>query len=85
MSVDKSQYSWSDPFQMRIGPTYRRVVELSDLTQSWSINSTGQSGNPLSDHYDDQLTIWLDNNYRQRTHPPSAGERRRYRIMTLKP
>lgn len=39
---------------MHSGPSTRRVIDFSDIEKSVSILPTGQSGNPLSDHYKDQ-------------------------------
>jgi penicillin amidase len=39
-------------------PSMRMVVDLSDLSRSVSMNSTGQSGHPLSPHYDDMIAPW---------------------------
>ena len=45
-------------------PAYRRVIDLSDFSKSVAVNSTGQSGHPRSEHYDDQLPLWLKGEYR---------------------
>jgi len=58
------QYRWEDPFRMIVGASHRRIVDLSDLNRSWSILPGGQSGNPLQDHYDNQLDRWLEGEYR---------------------
>ena len=41
-------------YKVHSGPSTRRVIDFSDVEKSVSILPTGQSGNPLSDHYDDQ-------------------------------
>lgn len=43
------------------GAGLRAVYDLSDLSASRFIIATGQSGNPLSRHYDDLLEAWRDN------------------------
>lgn len=43
------------------GPGLRVVYDLSDLSKSRFIIATGQSGNPLSRHYDDLVSAWRDN------------------------
>ncbi len=45
-------------------PSYRRIVDLSDFGNSIAVNSTGQSGHASSQHYDDQLPLWLAGEYR---------------------
>lgn len=64
MSVNNGQYNWEAPFEMVLGPSIRRISDLSDMTKSKSILPTGQSGNPLSDHFGDQINMWLNGEYR---------------------
>ncbi|MCG8374479.1 MAG: penicillin acylase family protein [Balneolales bacterium] len=64
MSVNSGQYKWHEPFEMTLGPSVRRIVDLSNLSYTRSVLSTGQSGNPLSTHYGDQTTLWLNKQYR---------------------
>jgi penicillin amidase len=53
----------SAPFAARIGPGYRAIYDLSDLSRSRFIQATGQSGNPFSRNYDDLVTRWRDVEY----------------------
>lgn len=64
MSVNNGQYKWDSPFEMTLGASVRRIVDLSDLSATRSVLPTGQSGNPLSDHYGDQTSMWLNKQYR---------------------
>ncbi len=64
MSVNNGQYSWDKPFQMVLGPSVRRIVDLSNLSKTKSVIPTGQSGNPLSAHFGDQTELWLNGQYR---------------------
>ena len=41
-------------YKVHSGPSTRRVIDFSDIENSMSISPTGQSGNPLSKHYEDQ-------------------------------
>jgi len=50
-----------DSFRHVHGPGLRAVFDLSNLANSRFIIATGQSGNPLSRHYDDMMTAWRDN------------------------
>ncbi|MBC7953026.1 MAG: penicillin acylase family protein [Rhodospirillaceae bacterium] len=43
------------------GAGLRVVYDLADLSKSRFIIATGQSGNPLSRHYDDMISAWRDN------------------------
>ncbi|MAO64089.1 MAG: penicillin acylase family protein [Balneola sp.] len=64
MSVNNGQYRWENPFEMVLGPSIRRISDLSDMSKSKSILPTGQSGNPLSEHFGDQTEMWLNGRYR---------------------
>lgn len=41
----------------------RMIVDLSNLSRSLQINTTGQSGQPLSKHYSDMVLLWRDVQY----------------------
>jgi penicillin amidase len=42
----------------------RRVIDFSDIENSWTILPTGQSGNPFSTH-NDQAEIYNAGNFRK--------------------
>ncbi len=46
------------------GPNYRFLADTGDWDRAWSVLSPGQSGNPASPNYDDQLDLWLNVRYR---------------------
>ncbi len=48
------------PFAHVHGAGFRAVYDLADLARSRFAVALGQSGNPLSPHYDDQLERWRD-------------------------
>jgi len=67
-----------------IGPPYRMIVDLKDLENSISMLAPGQSGNPSSRYYDDQIETWLNQEY----HPMSYSrqnveEHARYRLKLI--
>ena len=47
------------------GPSTRRIIDFSDIENSWSILPTGQSGNPLSAHYSDQAELYNAGKFRK--------------------
>ena len=47
------------------GPSTRRVIDFSDIENSWSVLPTGQSGNPLSAHYSDQAELYNAGKFRR--------------------
>lgn len=85
MSINNGQYRWTDPYEMYLGPSIRRVTDLSNLSYSWSILPTGQSGNPLSDYYGDQTERWLTGRYKKFYQDSLLLEEATYRTTILKP
>ena len=51
------------PFAQNHGAGYRAVYDLGEPERSVFIQSTGQSGNPLSAHYGDYIDAWRDGRY----------------------
>ena len=47
------------------GPSTRRVIDFSDIENSWSILPTGQSGHPMSKYYSDQAQMYIDGKFRK--------------------
>lgn len=52
-------------YQVKGGPSTRRIIDFSDIENSWSILPTGQSGNPLSEHYSDQAELYNMGKFRR--------------------
>ena len=52
-------------YQVKGGPSTRRVVDFSDIENSMSILPTGQSGNPFSKHYNDQAEMYATGKFRK--------------------
>ncbi len=50
-------------FEAVTGPGYRGVYDLADPDSSVFVTSTGQSGHPLSRHYDDLADLWRRGEY----------------------
>jgi len=53
----------SGDFAVKWLPSMRMIVDLADLTKSVTIHTTGQSGHPYSQHYDDMIEHWLNMEY----------------------
>ena len=52
-------------YHVKGGPSTRRIVDFSDIENSWSILPTGQSGNPFSKHYRDQAEMYNEGKFRK--------------------
>jgi len=46
-----------------ISAPFRFIADLSDLNHCYSVHAPGQSGNPASVHYDDQIDSWFNKDY----------------------
>ncbi len=58
-------YNDSGKYEVKAGPSTRRVIDFSDIENSYSILPTGQSGNPMSKHYSDQAEMYIQGKFRK--------------------
>ena len=58
------------PFESVAGAGYRGVYDFADPDSSVFVTSTGQSGHPLSRHYDDLGELWRRGEYIQMSLDP---------------
>lgn len=58
-------YNAEGKYTVGSGPSTRRVIDFSDIENSMSILPTGQSGNPFSEHYEDQAELFVNNEFRK--------------------
>lgn len=57
-------YGTTLPYQVKAGPSTRRVIDFSEIENAMGILPTGQSGNPFSKHYDDQYDLFIHGKFR---------------------
>ncbi len=50
---------------IKAGPSTRRIIDFSDIENSLSILPSGQSGNPMSKHYNDQAEMYVQGKFRK--------------------
>ena len=74
-----------DPFLNVHGAGFRGVYDLSDPEASVFITSTGQSGHPLSRHYDDLGVLWRRGEYIPMTLDPDLARAGGIGITRLEP
>ncbi|WP_422860082.1 penicillin acylase family protein [Flagellimonas sp. S174] len=58
-------YDSTGYYKVNSGPSTRRIIDFSDIENGLSILPTGQSGNPLSEHYDDQAKMFVNGEFRK--------------------
>jgi len=54
----------SGRYKVTFGPSMRRIVDFSDLSKSYSVLPTGQSGYFMAPHYSDQFKLFNSNTFR---------------------
>lgn len=72
------------PFRAVAGPAYRMIVDLGDIEHAHWILDTGESGWPLSPHYDDHFELWKEGRYLPMTSDWSEIRNDSEAVMTLK-
>jgi len=65
--IDNKAFDFNDEglYKVVAGPSTRRIIDFSDVENSISILPTGQSGNPFSEHYDDQAEMYNKGAFRK--------------------
>ncbi len=62
-TVNKSEYKFTSPYTTSVGASMRFVIDLKNPLVSYSVITSGESGQPLHKHYDDQTPLWLNGAY----------------------
>ncbi len=60
LSINTGNFSWTRPFEHRVGAVARLIIDLKECSQSQWILCGGQSESPTTPHYDDQLNLWKE-------------------------
>lgn len=63
-SMMSGEYSITEPYEVTVGASYRQIFDLRDVRQYRSVLPSGESGQVLHKHYDDQTPLWLSGGYR---------------------
>ncbi len=64
MTVNKTMANLRRPYATAEAASYRQILDPGAWDRSIGINTTGQSGHPLSPHYFDQNRLWRQVQYR---------------------
>ena len=62
-TLNASAYRWGQDFDTWLIPAMRIVVDFGREEPLIGLNSSGQSGNPASEHYADGIDAWLKGRY----------------------
>jgi len=65
--INNLAFTFSDNpiYEVKAGPSTRRIIDFSDVENSVSILPTGQSGVPSSKHYKDQAEMYAQGKFRK--------------------
>jgi penicillin amidase len=63
-TIAKAEFRFFRPYRVDAGASMRQIVDLADPDRTWSVIAGGQSGQPFSDHFDDQIQLWLAGRYK---------------------
>lgn len=72
-------------FALYSAPSMRMVVDMSDLSKSVTIHTTGQSGHPFSEHYNDMVERWRKIEYKPMLWTDEQVRAAAVSTLTLKP
>ena len=84
--LNKLPFKLSDScyFAVNSGPAMRIAIDFANIEQAWSINPTGQSGNPFSPFYKDQAEMYVNGKYRHMWMDSDSIENHIFARQTLK-
>ncbi|EAR01533.1 penicillin acylase family protein [Maribacter sp. HTCC2170] len=78
-------YDETGMYKVSAGPSTRRVIDFSDVENSMSILPTGQSGNPFSEHYEDQAEMYVNGKFRKMLLNEKEIKETSKSLLTFKP
>jgi penicillin amidase len=89
-SVNNTEYRFSDViekgnFDVVVGASMRMLINMSDIDHPLTINSTGQSGQPVSSHYRDQARMWSYGDYKKNVTGEPEMIDRKFDLLILNP
>ena len=61
-TLNNTEWSIAQPYATRVASSMRIISDMDDSVQ-YSVVPGGCSGEPLSEHYADQLQLWLKGGY----------------------
>jgi len=76
------EFSFNEPFQVTVGASFRQIFDFAKPDEWRAILPSGESGQALHQHYDDQTQLWLNGAYRTVTSKRETGQWER---LTLNP
>ena len=72
-------------YMVKGGPAKRRIIDFSDIEHSISVLPTGQSGNFMSPHYDDQAQMFVKGEFRLQKMNEKEIKEKKSKRLKLRP
>jgi len=72
-------------FNVWLVPAMRMIVDFGLEEPMFLVNSSGQSGNPVSSHYDDGIPVWLNGETRSMPFKDENIKKQYDRLFVMKP
>ena len=83
-TVSVARHIWKDGvLEVRVVPSYRQVLDLSDWDNSIAVIPGGGSGNPFSARYDNLLKLWVKGKYHPLLFSPEKIKKQDYTRLVL--
>ncbi len=84
-TVDAASFDFNEPFAMNHGVSQRQIVDLSNLANSMTVHTTGQSGQLFHPHREDFISLWQNVEYHPMLFDREAVEANAEATLTLTP
>lgn len=84
-TINQSAFEPGSGYGVAVLASWRQIIDLADVDASLGVLTTGQSGNPLSPHWNDQMELWARGEYHPLPFTRPAVEAHAASTMTLSP
>ena len=84
-TLNVSMYMMGKDFKTWNIPSMRLIVDFSQVEPMLAVNSSGQSDNPSSPHYDDGITAWREGRYIPFPFGDAAIKKQYQDVLTFSP
>jgi penicillin G amidase len=84
-TVLQGQFEPATGYDVGVVPSWRQIIDLSDMDASVGIHTVGQSGNPASPHWNDFVEPWSKGEYHPLPFTRPAVERHAEHRLALAP
>ncbi len=84
-TVFATSFKGTAPYAVNSVSSMRQILDLTNWDNALTINTTGQSGQPLGKHYADMVTMWRDVQYAPFIFSRAALDKTREGLLVLTP